>query len=137
MERSARLESERARQMFEAQQNAETIVSNKFKNLVSDLRRSWEEEEASRAKQLEERLRNHYSAVLEHMESQLQMALRLQDEADKQWMEDVEARNKQQVTTMKAFEDKCRRLYDTRLTEYVERTDQQLTEYEEQLLQVT
>lgn len=136
LERSARMESERARQMFEAQQNAETVVSNKFKHLVGDLRRSWEEEEASRAKQLEERLRNHYSAVLEHMESQLQMALRLQDEADKQWMEDVEARNKQQVTTMKAFEEKCRRLYDTRLSEYIEKTDQQLTDYEEQLLQV-
>lgn len=73
-------------------------MSNKFKHLVGDLRKSWEEEEASRAKQLEERLRNHYSAVLEHMESQLQMALKLQDEADRQWMEDVEARNKQQVS---------------------------------------
>jgi hypothetical protein len=78
-------------------QSAELAVSNKFKHLVGDLRKSWEEEETSRAKQLEERLRNHYSAVLEHMESQLQMALKLQDEADRQWMEDVEARNKQQV----------------------------------------
>jgi hypothetical protein len=136
LERNARLESERARQMFEAQQSAELAVSNKFKHLVGDLRRSWEEEEASRAKQLEERLRNHYSAVLEHMESQLQMALKLQDEADKQWMEDVEARNKQQVITLRSFEEKCRRLYETRLSEYVEKTDQQLTEYEEQLLQV-
>jgi hypothetical protein len=148
LERNARLESERARQMFEAQQSAELAVSNKFKHLVGDLRKSWEEEETSRAKQLEERLRNHYSAVLEHMESQLQMALKLQDEADRQWMEDVEARNKQQVradllslilaqvTTMRSFEEKCRRLYDTRLSEYVERTDQQLSEYEEQLLQV-
>jgi hypothetical protein len=54
-------------------QSAELAVSNKFKHLVGDLRKSWEEEEASRAKQLEERLRNHYSAVLEHMESQLQV----------------------------------------------------------------
>jgi hypothetical protein len=45
LERSARLESERARQMFEAQQNAETVVSTKFKHLVGDLKRSWEEEE--------------------------------------------------------------------------------------------
>ena len=37
---------------------------------------------------------------------------------------------------MRSFEEKCRRLYDTRLSEYVERTDQQLSEYEEQLLQV-
>lgn len=70
---------------------------------MGDLRKSWEEEEASRAKQLEERLRNHYSAVLEHMESQLQMALKLQDEADRQWMEDVEARNKQQVCMLVCY----------------------------------
>ena len=37
--------------------------------------------------------------MLEHMEAQLQMALRIQDEADKQWMEDVESRNKQQIGT--------------------------------------
>ena len=45
---------------------------------MSDLRRSWEEEETGRAMQLEERLRSHYSVVLEHMEAQLKMALRLQ-----------------------------------------------------------
>jgi len=89
-----------------------------------------------RARQLEERLRAHYSAVLEHMEAQLQMALQLQDEADKQWMEDVEARNRQQVDALRRFEDKCRRLYDTRLKEYCEKTDQQMTHYETQLLQV-
>ena len=32
---------------------------------------------------LEDRLRSHYSAVLEHMEAQLQMALQLQDDADR------------------------------------------------------
>ena len=37
---------------------------------------------------------------------------------------------------MRAFEEKCRRLYETRLTDYIERTDQQLSEYESQLLQV-
>jgi hypothetical protein len=136
MERNVRLESERARQAFEAQQSAEAVMSSKFKELVADLRRSWEEGEATRAKQLEERLRGHYSAVLEHMESQLQMALRLQDDADRQWMEDVEARNRQQVATIRAFEEKCRRLYDTRLAEYVTKTEQQLGAYEEQLLQV-
>jgi hypothetical protein len=50
-------------------------------------------------------------------------------------MEDVEARNRQQVSTIKAFEEKCRRLYDTRLAEYAERTDQQLSRYEDQLLE--
>jgi hypothetical protein len=38
---------------------------------------------------------------------------------------------------MRAFEEKCRRLYETRLTDYIERTDQQLSEYEGQLLQVS
>ena len=136
LEKSARKESERARQLFEAQQAAEAALSVKFKGIVADLRKSWEEEEISRARQLEERLRAHYSTVLEHMEAQLQMALQLQDEADKQWTEDVELRNKQQIDAMRLFEAKCRRLYDTRLQEYVQKTDQQITEYETQLLQV-
>ena len=67
-----------------------------------------QEEEAGRSLQLEERLRSHYSVVLEHMEAQLKMvggyykqhdilansslhyllqALRLQDDADKLWLE--------------------------------------------------
>ena len=37
---------------------------------------------------------------------------------------------------MQAFEDKCKRLYDVRLTEYAEKTGQQITQYEEQLLEV-
>jgi malate synthase len=37
--------------------------------------------------------------------------------------------------TIKSFEEKCRRLYDTRLSEYVEKADQQLSKYEEQLLE--
>ena len=85
--------------------------------------------------QLEERLRSHYSVVLEHMEAQLKMALRLQDDADKQWLHDVESRNNQQIQTLKAFEDKCRRLYDVRLVEYSEKTNQQIAQYEEQLLE--
>jgi len=35
-----------------------------------------------------------------------------------------------------AFEDKCKRLYDVRLTEYAEKTGQQIAQYEEQLLEV-
>jgi hypothetical protein len=136
LEKSARKESERARQLFEAQQAAEAALSVKFKGIVADLRKSWEEEEISRARQLEERLRAHYSTVLEHMEAQLQMALQLQDEADKQWTEDIKARNRQQLDAMRLFEAKCRRLYDTRLQEYVQKTDQQIAEYETQLLQV-
>lgn len=135
LERSARVESDRAKQSFEIQQEAELTLSNKFKTIVNDLRKSWEEEETGRAMQLEERLRSHYSVVLEHMEAQLKMALRLQDDADKQWLQDVETRNQQQIQTLKAFEDKCRRLYDVRLTEYAEKTNQQIAQYEEQLLE--
>lgn len=61
----------------------------------------------------------------------------VQDDADKQWLEDVEARNQQQIQTLKAFEDKCKRLYDVRLTEYAEKTGQQIAQYEDQLLEVT
>jgi len=135
LERSARIESERAKQSFEIQQEAELTLSQKFKSIVSDLRKSWEEEETGRAMQLEERLRSHYSVVLEHMEAQLKMALKLQDDADKQWLNDVESRNNQQIQTLKAFEDKCRRLYDIRLNEYAEKTNQQIAQYEEQLLE--
>ncbi|KAJ1443438.1 hypothetical protein B484DRAFT_389466 [Ochromonadaceae sp. CCMP2298] len=60
LERSARIESERAKQSFEIQQEAELTLSQKFKSIVADLRRSWEEEETGRAMQLEERLRSHY-----------------------------------------------------------------------------
>lgn len=63
LQRSARIESERAKQSFEIQQEAELTLSQKFKGIVSDLRRSWEEEETGRAMQLEERLRSHYSVV--------------------------------------------------------------------------
>ena len=76
---------------------AEAQLAAKFKAVVGDLRRSWEvcaaamrclwacmyvymcdvcprqEEEAGRSLQLEERLRSHYSVVLEHMEAQLKM----------------------------------------------------------------
>ena len=65
LQRSARVESERAKQSFEIQQEAELTLSQKFKGIVADLRRAWEEEETGRAMQLEERLRSHYSVVSE------------------------------------------------------------------------
>jgi hypothetical protein len=63
-------------------------------------------------------------------------ALRLQDDADKLWLDDVELRNRQQVEALRAFEEKCRRLYDTRLHDYAEKTAQQLAKYEQELLEV-
>ena len=120
----------------ELQAIAETRAAEKFQQLVADLRVSWEEEERERSKQLEQRLRSHYQLSINHLENQLRMALELNDEVDQRWMEDVEIRNKQQARTMRAFEEKCRRLYDTRLREYEERTDKQLSEYEQALLEV-
>lgn len=37
---------------------------------------------------------------------------------------------------MKAFEEKCTRLYDTRLKEYVYQSEEMISQYETQLLQV-
>ncbi len=136
LEQHVKKESESLREKFESQQAIEEATTSRLQSIISDLRKSWEDEEISRAKRLEDRLRGHYTVILEQMEAQLQMALQLQDEVDKQWVKDVEMRNRQQVKLMNAFEKKCRRLYDTRLTEYIEKTDEQMTEYTTQLLQV-
>lgn len=50
------------------------------------------EEERARSVQLEQRLRAHYESVISHMQRQLDVALKLNDEADREWMEDAEAR---------------------------------------------
>ena len=92
LEKSARAESERSRQTYEIQSAAEAAAAAKFKELVNDLRDTWQKEESVRAKQLDQRLRAHYDTVIEHMQAQLDAALKLNDDADKQWMEDVEAR---------------------------------------------
>ena len=109
VERAARKESERAKQAIEMQLTAEASMGEKMKSMLRDMRRQWEEEEVGRAKGIEARLRSHYGAIVDNMETQLKLALRLQDDADKQWLEDVEARNKQQVHIMQNFEEKCRR----------------------------
>ncbi len=136
LETSVKTENEKLREKFKTQQQIEEASMAKLQGIMANLRKSWEDEELARAKRLEDRLRGHYCVILEHMEAQLQMALTLQDEVDKQWVKDVEMRNRQQMTMMTAYEKKCRRLYDERLTEYIERTDEQMTEYQTQLLQV-
>ena len=113
----------------------ETLSTASLEGIITTLRKSWEEEEVA-DQALEDRLRGHYSVILEHMEAQLQMALQLQDEADKQWMKDVEMRNAQQIKMMNSFEKKCRKLYETRLIEYTERSDEQLNQYNSQLLHI-
>jgi hypothetical protein len=136
MEKDVVRESERLESAFRAQTNFETLSTASLEGIISTLRKSWEEEEVARSKRLEDRLRGHYSVILEHMEAQLQMALQLQDEADKQWMKDVEMRNSQQIKMMNNFEKKCRKLYETRLIEYTERSDEQLNQYNAQLLHI-
>ncbi len=136
MEKDVVKESERLEAAFRAQTNFETLSTASLEGIISTLRKSWEEEEVARSKRLEDRLRGHYSVILEHMEAQLQMALQLQDEADKQWMKDVEMRNAQQIKMMNSFEKKCRKLYETRLIEYTERSDEQLNQYNSQLLHI-
>ncbi len=136
LEKDILRENERYDKTFRAQEQFEAMTSNSLQSIIETLRKSWEDEETARAKRLEDRLRGHYSVILEHMESQLGMALQLQDEADKQWIKDVEMRNVQQIKMMNAFEKKCRKLYETRLAEYIERSDEQLNQYSNQLLQV-
>ena len=133
LEQHARADSERSREKYEIQAAAEAAAAKNFSRLEGDLRETWQKEETERAKQMDQRLRAHYDTVIEHMQAQLDAALKLNDDADRQWMEDVEARNHQQVATMQEFEEKSRRLYETRLAEYIERTDETLRSYEKEL----
>lgn len=136
LENYAKIEGERAKHTQEFEIEVEQRLTNRLNLIVTDLRKSWEEEEISRIKQAEEKIRNNYHIVLEHMEAQLRMALTLQDDADHKWLEELDSRNKKQLESIKMFEEKCRRLYETRLIEYAEKTNAQIAHYEEKLLEV-
>lgn len=136
LESQARLESERAKQAFEVEQEVEALLAKRLKGIIADLRRSWEVEEAGRMRQMEDRLRANYNAMLDHMEAQLRLALQWQDDADQKWLEELDIRNKKQLESVRLFEEKCRRLYETRLESYAEKTRAQVAGYEEQLLEV-
>lgn len=136
LENQAKLEGERARQAHDFEYEVEHRLTLRLKDIISDLRKSWEEEEVTRIKQVEEKIRNNYNIVLEHMEAQLKMALQLQDDADQKWLEDLDHRNKKQLESIRMFEEKCRQLYETRLAEYAEKTSSQIAAYEEKLLEV-
>jgi hypothetical protein len=114
--------------------SAETAAAEKFQSLVAELRANWQQAEEQRVEQLENRLRVHYETVLEHAQIQVQMALKLNDDADQRWMEDLAHRNKRQIEAMHAFEDKCKRLYEGRLTEHEEQMQEQLAQYEDRIL---
>ena len=134
LEKQARSESERSRQAFDAQQAAEQALALKFKALVADLRQSWQEEEVARTHTLELSLKERYSAVLEHMEAQLVMALQIRDAAEDRWSRDFAERNAQQVSNVRAFEEKCQQLYNGRIVEHEARTDEQMAKYHDELL---
>ena len=134
LERRALLEQEKAKIRFEAERDAEAALADRFEAMSADLRTAWQKEETARANQAEKRLRAHFETVLAHSHEQLLMALKLNDEVDRRWMIDVGDRQESQLQLMKRFQEKCKRLYDDRLAEYVEQTDGQLREYEAQLL---
>lgn len=136
LEHQAKLEGDRAKQAHDFEYEVESRLTARLKTMIADLRKSWEEEEISRIKQTEEKLRNNYNIVLEHMEAQLRMALQLQEDADEKWLEELDHRNKKQLESIRLFEEKCRKLYETRLIDYAEKTSAQIAAYEDKLLEV-
>ncbi len=137
LEHQAKLEGERAKQAHDFEYEVENRLTARLKAMISDLRKSWEEEETSRIRQTEEKLRSNYNIVLEHMEAQLRMALQLQEDADEKWLEELDHRNKKQLESIRMFEEKCRKLYETRLIDYAEKTSSQIASYEDKLLEVS
>jgi hypothetical protein len=135
LEHRAMTEVDKARVRNDAMLEAEQRMNSRFQRMVSELRESWNQEEQARALAADGRLRAHFETVLEHAQEQLQMALSLNDSVDKRWMEDVQRRNKQMLDSMKQFQAKCQRLYETRLKDYVAATEEQLRRYEAQLLE--
>ena len=135
LEHQAMSECDQTRVRNEAMLDAEERMNSRFQRMVSDLRESWNKEEQARASAADARLRAHFETVLEHAHEQLEMALALNDSVDKRWMEDVQRRNNQTLDGMKKFQNKCQRLYEERLKDYVESTENQLRRYEVQLLE--
>lgn len=134
LEQRTMLEQDKARVRHEALMDAESRLTSRFKRMVKELRENWHREEQARAAAAESRLRSHFDTVLDHVQEQLNLALSLNDAVDRRWMDDVQQRNKHTLDTMNKFRQKCQRLYDTRLKEYVQATEGQLRHYEAELL---
>ena len=134
MERSARQDSEKAMLLHQQMNKAESTASQRFKTIVTELHKSWEEEERLRSVNLQQQQQAHFQAVLHHMEAQLDLSLRAQSDADKQWLEDLDARNQSNAETLLKFEAKCKKVYDARFQNYVVKTSRRFKEYEEQFL---
>ena len=136
LQRQAKAEADRARHALDSHSSSDSATAQRFQQLVAELRSPWMEEELARAKASEASLRAHYGALLEHMESQLKMTAAVQDAADHQWQVDVERRNKQQVETLRSFENRCHRLYSGRMDDFALRTGEQLRAREEEVLEL-
>lgn len=137
LENQANLEASRASQLYNMEIELENQLSIRLKKIINDLRKAWEEEEIIRIKLTEEKLKNNYNIILEHMENQLKMSLKLQDDADEKWLEDMEQRNQIQLNNLKNYEKKCRNLYEERLKEYMEKMMININKYEEKLLSLS
>jgi len=121
---------------YDYEYELETRLQQRLTGIITDLRKSWEEEEILRIQSMEGKIRQHYELVIEQLETQLKLALQLQDKADEQWLQDLEIRNITQLDMITKFEEKCKKLYEIRLLEYAEKTSAQISSYEEKLLEV-
>lgn len=133
--RRARMEAELSRQAIDEQQRAEDAAATKFQSMLGDLRKLWEEEEAIRFKDQEQRLKAQYEQMISNMRAQVEMALQLHEFNDWQWMQDMSNRFKTQMETVERFKHKCQRLYSQRLTDFANITQQQFAQYEARLLE--
>lgn len=127
-------ETEITRRDVDATAQAEAMTAAKFSKLISRLRKTWEDEEVRRTRTLQERVCSHYAVIIDQIQAQLNLALDLNDDLDQEWIDDVKARNCEHASSMKAFEERCRSLYESRLTAYIESADHRLSECEERLL---
>jgi len=134
LESIACVESQTRRNEADFCAEAEVAAGIKFARLIAELRHMWEDEEVHRSVVLERRIRSHYDLILTQVQSQLVLALKMNEDADQEWMEEMRNHNYDHVCSMKTFEEKCRSHYELRLNTYTESTDCRLAAYEENLL---
>ena len=134
LERSVLADAEASTREHAVVADAEVAASEKFRALSGTLRTQWASEEKSRVAAFEAQLRAQYDAGLAQAQTQLEMALTLNDDAETAWMSHAEERAGQQLEAMSKFEARCRRVYEERLNEYMESTDSKIKAYEEQVL---
>ena len=130
----ATLEDAKVRFAQEAVRQAEEAAMERFTKLLEDAQERWNAVEGGRRSQMENTMKSQHAMVVDDLQSQLKAALELKDDADSEWRRQAEGMNIRHLETLKQFEAKMRRIYDERLTEHVERTEEQIRSYEEALL---